>query len=174
MASDRPAVTGVFEMAEMNLLIDIVRNSSHIPPSTLSDRPTLCLRLHNFTLTTKDGNNYVPRPMFPLTFQNLCVHKISLVQNFTRTHLYLEWRVRNMCKSLVGSNIYVHSKFSCVRSSQGLCARAHAHSLKGTLVLSHTGVDLLKILERNSFLMCLAGLGNCAISKLLGTMSECK
>ena len=25
------------------------------------------------------------------------------------------------------------SRFSCVRSSHGLCARAHAHSLEGTL-----------------------------------------
>ena len=28
--------------------------------------------------------------MFPLIFQSLCVHKISCVQHFTSTHLYLE------------------------------------------------------------------------------------
>jgi len=28
----------------------------------------------------------------------------------------------------------VRSKFSCVHSSHDLCARAHAHSLEGTLV----------------------------------------
>jgi len=36
-------------------------------------------------------------------------------------------RVQNM----FGRNIHVRSKFSCVRSSYGLCARAH--SLEGTL-----------------------------------------
>jgi len=34
--------------------------------------------------------------MFPLIFQSLCVHKISFVQHFTRTHLYLEWREWNI------------------------------------------------------------------------------
>src|SRR6218665_1134537 len=31
-----------------------------------------------------------PWSMFPLIFQSLCAHKISLVQHFTRTQLYLE------------------------------------------------------------------------------------
>jgi len=33
-----------------------------------------------------------------------------------------------------GRNIYVRSKFSCVRSSHSLCALAHVHSLEGTLL----------------------------------------
>jgi len=60
-------------------------------------------------------------PMFPLIFQSLCVHKISFVQYFTRTHLYLEWRIWNMCKI-----IFVRSKFSCVHLSHGLCVGAQA------------------------------------------------
>ena len=36
-------------------------------------------------------------------------------------------------KDIFGSKIYVRSKFSCVRSSHDLCARALAHSLEGTL-----------------------------------------
>jgi len=38
-------------------------------------------------------------------------------------------------KTFFGTNIYVRSKFSCVRSSHGLCV-ACAHSLEGTLVVS--------------------------------------
>jgi len=38
-----------------------------------------------------------------------------------------------MSKNIIGGNIPVHSKFSCVRSSHDLCACAHAHSLEGTL-----------------------------------------
>jgi len=37
-------------------------------------------------------------------------------------------------KSIFGGNIYVCSKFSCVRSSHDLCACTHAHDLEGTLV----------------------------------------
>jgi len=39
-----------------------------------------------------------------------------------------------MCKDIFGSDIYVHSKFSYVRTSRVLCTRAHAHSLEGTFV----------------------------------------
>jgi len=56
------------------------------------------------------------------------------VQHFTETHLYLEWRVWNMCKTFFEGPFYVRSKFSGVRSSHGLCAHAHTHSLEGTLV----------------------------------------
>ena len=40
-------------------------------------------------------------------------------------------------------DICVRSKFSSVRSSHGLCARAHMHSLEGTLVINwmDLGVD---------------------------------
>ena len=33
-----------------------------------------------------------------------------------------------MCKTIFGWNIYVRSKFSCVRSSHDQCARAHVHT----------------------------------------------
>jgi len=35
-------------------------------------------------------------------------------------------------KSILGGNIYVHSKFSCVHSSQDLCVRARAQ-LRGNI-----------------------------------------
>jgi len=41
-----------------------------------------------------------------------------------------------MCKSIFGGNIYVRSMFSCVRTSHDLRARAHMHSLEGTLVVN--------------------------------------
>ena len=63
------------------------------------------------------------RPMFLLICQSLCAHKISFVQHFSTTHLYLERRVWNMCKNIFGRNIYVCSKFSSVCSSHDLCAR---------------------------------------------------
>src|SRR6218665_3512496 len=41
----------------------------------------------------------------------------------------------HVCANILGSNIHARFKFSCVRLSHGLCARAHAHSLEGTLIL---------------------------------------
>ena len=38
-----------------------------------------------------------------------------------------------ICAKIFGRNIYVRSKFSCVRSSHDMCVRAHTHSLEGTL-----------------------------------------
>jgi len=38
-------------------------------------------------------------------------------------------------QSIFGKNIYVCTKFSCVRLSHDLCACAHALSLEGTLPL---------------------------------------
>jgi len=40
-----------------------------------------------------------------------------------------------MCKHFKKKH-YVRSKVSRVRSSHGLCARAHAHSLEGTLLMT--------------------------------------
>ena len=37
----------------------------------------------------------------------------------------------------------VRSKFSCVHSSHSLCARAHTHSLEGTLVHGGLAVSML-------------------------------
>jgi len=65
--------------------------------------------------------------------KSACAYKTSFVQNCTRSHLYLERHVCNMCKSIFGKNICVRSKFSCVRSkfscvrsSHNLCARTQA------------------------------------------------
>ena len=77
--------------------------------------------------------------MFPLIFQSLCEHKIGFVQHFTRIRLYLERRLGNNVQNSFGRNIYVRSKFSCVRSFHGLCARHNAHSLEGTLVYASGG-----------------------------------
>jgi len=44
-----------------------------------------------------------------------------------------------------GENIYVRSKISYVRSSNDLCARAHAQSLEGTLAVAH----FTKLLHKN-------------------------
>src|SRR6218665_2902721 len=51
-----------------------------------------------------------------------------------------------MGKNIFGRNIYVHSKFSCMLSSESshnLCALTHAHNLEETfyspLWVSHTG-----------------------------------
>jgi len=79
--------------------------------------------------------------MFPLIFQNLCAHKISFVQHFTRTHLYFERRVWNTWKNIFRRNIYVRAKFSCVRLSHGLCARAQ---LRGNI-----GGNTSKVADRN-------------------------
>jgi len=40
-----------------------------------------------------------------------------------------------MCKHAFGKIIFVRSMFSCVRAPNDLCARTHAHSLEGTLLL---------------------------------------
>jgi len=47
-----------------------------------------------------------------------------------------------MYKNIVGGNIYVRSKFYCVRTSHDPCARAHMHSLEGTLVTASWISDL--------------------------------
>jgi len=48
--------------------------------------------------------------MFPLIFQSLYAHKISIVQHFTWTHLNMEWLVWNMCKNIFEGNIYVRTR----------------------------------------------------------------
>src|SRR6218665_591335 len=46
-----------------------------------------------------------------------------------------------MSKNHFLRKIYLCSKFSCVRSSHHLCARAHVHSLEGTLVKTKIKID---------------------------------
>jgi len=48
-----------------------------------------------------------------------------------------------MCKNIFEGNIYVRSKFSCVRSFHDLCAYTHAHALEGTLVESVTFIHII-------------------------------
>jgi len=66
-----------------------------------------------------------------------------------------------MCKIIFGRN-FVHSKFSCVRSSHDMCARAHAHSVEVTLLSSQTGCH--KSTERKHTLVALVKQGNSKIS----------
>src|SRR6218665_3401646 len=71
-----------------------------------------------------------------------------------------------MCKTQFGGNIYVRSKFSCVRSSHDLCVRAHARSLEGTLTM---GIPLLLVGTVASFLGMFFGAvspRHCAIMNL--------
>jgi len=69
--------------------------------------------------------------MFPLIFVGLW--KFPLCNSLPE--LTWIWNdVYKICaRNSFGRNIYVHSKFSCVRLSHNLCARLHAHSLEGTL-----------------------------------------
>jgi len=68
-------------------------------------------------------------------FKSLCVHKIPFKCNIL-PRLSCIWNdVYEICtKYIIGRNIYVRSKFSCMRSSHDLCARARAHSFSGTLI----------------------------------------
>src|SRR6218665_1335310 len=68
-----------------------------------------------------------------------------------------------LCKNIFGRNIYVHSKFSCVRSSHGLCARAHTHSLEGTLVM-------IRLQCRNAKSLMI----KCALFSTLSALLLCK
>src|SRR6218665_894657 len=65
--------------------------------------------------------------------------------------------------NLIGRNIYVLSKFSCERSSHNLCARAHAHSLEGTLpvtLLFNTHPTTSLPVHGNATVDCLLKLNN--------------
>ena len=60
--------------------------------------------LNNFFLRWRGCQSSEPKwmgpwPMFPIICKSLCVHKISVVQDFTWTHLNLEWHIWNMCKN---------------------------------------------------------------------------
>ena len=55
------------------------------------------------------------------SLQSLCAHKISFMQHFTRTHLYLEQRVRNLCQKIFWK--------------EHLWALKVLHSLQGTLIV---------------------------------------
>src|SRR6218665_1712274 len=50
------------------------------------------------------------------------------------------------------NNICVRAKFPCVRSSRGLCARAHAPSLEGTLLttLARPKTTLTKLIRQHA------------------------
>ena len=54
--------------------------------------------------------------MFPLIFQSLCAHKISVVQHFTRTRLYKNG-VYEIC-----AKTFLEGKFMCAQSFL-VCAR---------------------------------------------------
>jgi len=73
--------------------------------------------------------------MFPLICLSLCAHKISFVQHFTGFVCIWNDMYEICAKSFLEGTFYVHSKFSCVRSSHDLCMSAHAYSLEGTMVV---------------------------------------
>jgi len=82
----------------------------------------------------------------------LCAHKISLVQHFTRTHRYLERHVWNMCRNILGRNIYVRSKFSSVRSSLSLYASVRAHpQLRENIALGRKCLRIEALFNSNLF-----------------------
>jgi len=78
-----------------------------------------------------------------LQFFKVCAQKICFVEHFTRSHLYLERRVWNVCKNISGRNVYARSKFSSVRSPRDLCAHMHEHSLEGTLPVTRSWIQRL-------------------------------
>ena len=85
--------------------------------------------------------------MFPQIFQSLYTYKnifgnilLGLVCIWNDVYEII------MCKNIFGRNIYVRSKFSCVRSSHGLCVRTHAHSLEGTLFVRLLVPDSLAVI----------------------------
>jgi len=70
------------------------------------------------------------QPML-LIFQRLCAHKIAFVQQFTRTHLYMERRVWNICKKPYWKeHLCTLIVFLCALVSQPVRARTRAQ-LKG-------------------------------------------
>ena len=72
-------------------------------------------------------NTWWSASMFPIIFQSLCAHKISFVQHFTRTHLYLEWRIWNMGKThFWKEHLCALQVFLSALTSQPLCARTRA------------------------------------------------
>jgi len=74
-----------------------------------------------------------PPAMFPLIFQSLHGHKISFVQHFTRTRLYLERRVSNMCqKHFWKEHLCVLQVFLCALISRLVCVRTCTH-LRGNI-----------------------------------------
>jgi len=60
--------------------------------------------------------------------------------------MYIWNDVYEICaKTFLEETFHVRSKFSCVRSFHGLCSRAHAHSLEGTLVTTKLLVCYLHV-----------------------------
>jgi len=76
------------------------------------------------------SNLYSPS-MFPLIFQSLCAQKISFVQHFTMSHLFLEWNVWNMWKNIFGRTSMCAQSFTCIGLISPL---VRTHSLEGTVL----------------------------------------
>src|SRR6218665_1635278 len=69
--------------------------SAYIPLSLLSSEKPIYQCCHPPLTPVSSGS----KAMFLLIFQSLCVHKVSFLQHFTRTHLNLELLVWNMCEN---------------------------------------------------------------------------
>src|SRR6218665_459872 len=63
-------------------------------------------------------------------------------------------------KHIYGRNTYVRSKFSCMRSSHGLCAHAHMHSLEGTLLITSFFFLLVFRIYNNIIIIIIMPLGD--------------
>jgi len=95
-------------------------------------------------ITRRDGKEgwmgkSMPQNNAPCNFlKSVCAYNFFCATS-TRTHLYIGWcayrmmRIKYVPKTYLKGHFVVRSEFSCVRSSHDLCARAHAHSLEGTL-----------------------------------------
>ena len=90
---------------------------------------------------------YVDYPWYQcsLEFCKVCVRiKIFFGIFYLNSSGFGMMCIRYVPKNIFGRNINVRSKFSCVRSSCDLCARAHAHSLEGTLLDSMLATSLVQ------------------------------
>src|SRR6218665_1047172 len=79
--------------------------------------------------------------MFPLIFYKVCVCvKFLLCNIYLNSSEFRMMSMKYVQKPFLEGKFYVRSKFSCVRSSRDLCARAHVNSLEGTLHWSQLGL----------------------------------
>ena len=92
--------------------------------------------------------------LFAKTFSNVPSHLLKSVcaKYFLCATFYQHSSMfRTPCRKCVLKHfymkIYVRSKFSCVRSSHYLCARAHASQLRGNIDLQHTSPSSLLVRE---------------------------
>jgi len=67
LSSNNPQVANAIIITIYSVTPHSLRLNNNYFPSTLSDRSTIYHKLHNFTLPTKDDNNYTPRVLHRYT-----------------------------------------------------------------------------------------------------------